>query len=142
MNDCMTTTGRPSRAEATEPDRPASSTPLRDLLNSMVGLLLDEITDGAGSDRLRRYVEPMTMVLALERGLSDQTGAARDAVARVQSQQMADLATGVLMARSGCDSATARSLLSEWLSVKGLDAETLNPAEVQTLLEEPDWGRR
>jgi hypothetical protein len=138
----MTTTGRPPRAEATQPDSLQISTPLRELLNSMVGLLLGEITDGAGSDRLRRYVEPMTMVLSLERGLTDQAGEARDAVARVQSQQLADLATGVLMARLGCDSTTARSLLTEWLSAKHLAAETLTPAEVQTLLEEPDWGRR
>jgi len=138
----MTTTGRPPRPDATQPDSLTSSTPLRELLNSMVGLLLGEITEGSGADRLKRFVNPMTMCLALERDLTDQAGTAREAVARVQAQQMADLATGVLMARRGCDSTTARSLLAGWLSAKGLDAETLTPTEVQMLLEEPDWGRR
>ncbi|GLY13243.1 hypothetical protein Kisp01_02590 [Kineosporia sp. NBRC 101677] len=107
----------------------------------MVGLLLGEITEGAETDRLRRYVDPLTICLSLERDLTDQAGQARDAVARVQAQQMSDLATGVLMARLGCDPPTARRLLSEWLAQRGVDAAELSPADVQALLEDPDWGR-
>ncbi|GAB3272502.1 hypothetical protein [Kineosporia babensis] len=136
----MTTTGRPPRPDATQPSL-QSSTPLRELLNSMVGLLLGEITEGAESDRLRRYVDPLTICLTLERDLTDQAGQARDAVARVQAEQMRDLATGVIMARLGCDPPTARTLLQEWLSERGFEADTLSPAEVQALLEDPDWGR-
>ena len=107
----------------------------------MVGLLLGEITEGAGTDRLRRYVDPLNICLDLERDLTDQAGQARDAVARVQAQQMSDLATGVLMARLGCDPPAARVLLDEWLGQRGVDASALSPADVQALLEDPDWGR-
>ncbi|GAB6901209.1 hypothetical protein [Kineosporia succinea] len=138
----MTTTGRPARPDAAKPESLQSSTPLRELLNTMIGLLLGEITEGAESEQLRRYVDPLTMCLALDRDLNDQAGTARDAVSRVQSQQMSDLATGVIMARLGCDGVTARKLLSEWLAEKSLEAESLSPADVQALLEEPDWGRR
>ncbi|MBT0767808.1 hypothetical protein KIH74_02655 [Kineosporia sp. J2-2] len=138
----MTTTGRPSRPDAAQPESLQSSTPLRELLNAMIGLLLAEITDGSDSEQLKRYVAPLTMCLALDRDLTDQAGVAREAVARVQGQQMTDLATGVLMARLGCDIPAARNLLSEWLGQKGLEPATLTPAEIQMLLEEPDWGRR
>lgn len=135
--DCMTTTGRPSRADATQPDSLGSTTPLRELVNSMVGLLLGEITAGAESERLRRYVEPLTMCLTLDRELNEQAGQARDAVARVQGQQMSDLATGVIMARLGHDVPAARKLLAEWMEQRGLEPAELTPAEVQALLEEP-----
>ncbi|WP_285594349.1 hypothetical protein [Kineosporia sp. NBRC 101731] len=134
----MTTTGRPPRPDTAQPERLQSSTPLRELLNTMIGLLLGEISDGVETDRLRRYVDPLTMCLALDRDLDDQAGQARDAVSQVQTQQMSDLATGMIMARLGCDASTARTLLAAWLDKKRLEAGSLTPAEVKLLLEEPD----
>ena len=138
----MTTTGPSSRPEATGQDHLQSATPLRDLLNSMVGLLLGEITAGAETGRLQRYVSPLSLCLALDQGLNDQAETARDAVTRVRGRQLSDLATGVIMARLGCNVPTARKLLAEWLAGRGLDDTSLTPADVQTLLEEPGWERR
>jgi len=132
--DCMTTPGRPQRLDRTATESLYRTAPVDALLHTMVALLIDEISAGSSSAQLRRYVDPLTRCLDLVRTLGHQAEAAREAVDRVQAQQMTDLATGALMARLGCDPATARKELLTRSDSAGLDAATLTPEQVQTLL--------
>jgi hypothetical protein len=104
----------------------------------MLTVRADLLDDAPTQARLQRFILPMVTCLSLDHQLDELTVAAREAVAEVESREVLDLATGVLMAQRDCDSVTARRLLTAWSKRTGIDIGSLTAAGIIELMTAED----